>query len=172
MNSVSHWLQYLNTWFPVDGVVFQVSATLPEEAHHWGWALTVHYFTPHSVFSLCLVFQVEDMISQLPVIATFGQLPQLSLWTLPLESWAKIDCSIHCLGHNVLSQQQKVVNTYADRDDSATLLGTLWILLPASFVRCSKKMTLPSSHGVWGWRFADHTLVICWDLVLGISPWP
>lgn len=114
----------------------------------------------------------EDMISQLPVVATCSQPSQLPLWTLLLESWAKIDSSIHCLGHNVLSQQQNVANTDADREDSATLLWTLWILFPASFVRYSKKMTFPSNLEAWGSIFTDHTLVICWDLALGISPWP
>lgn len=71
MNSVSHWLQYLNTWFPVDGAVWQGSAALHWRKHTTEvGALTVHHFAPHSVCSLYLVFQVESMISQLPVIAT------------------------------------------------------------------------------------------------------
>lgn len=131
------------------------------------WQLTA---LSHFQFALCLVFSVEAMISQLPVTATFGQPPQLPLWILPLESWAKTDSSIHCVGYNIFSQRQKVVN--ADREDSATLLGTFWILLPASFVRCSKKLILPSNLGACGSKSADHTPVICWDLAPCISPCP
>jgi hypothetical protein len=43
---------------------------LLEEVYYWVWALSVLSFAPLLVCALCFLYTVEDVISQLPALAT------------------------------------------------------------------------------------------------------
>lgn len=79
---------------------------LGEEVYHQGKALRVQRLKSFLVLFLCFIHVVQDLSVLDPMSADFCFLPAIMDFSL-LELLAPINSSIHCLGHGVLSQQQK-----------------------------------------------------------------
>lgn len=76
-------LKYLNTGFPVDGIVWGARAGLLEEVHHRGWTLRAHSFTPLPGHNSPFLFAVEDVISRIPAAAAMPAASLLSSLSHP-----------------------------------------------------------------------------------------
>lgn len=104
--NVSHGLMYLSTWSPVGGTVWKgVGVVLLEEAvYPGGWTLRSH---PFPVFSPCFRLKVQDVSPQhsapVAMLACCDGCGLLGVWNCK----PKHTTSLSCLGHGILSQQQK-----------------------------------------------------------------
>ena len=79
---------------------------LGEEVYHHGKALRVQRLKSFLVPCLCFVPVAQDVRVLGPMSADYCFLPAIMDSSL-LELLVPINSSIHCLGHGVLSQQQK-----------------------------------------------------------------
>lgn len=77
-----------------------------EEVYHQGKVLRVQRLKSLLVPCLCFVPVAQDVRVLGPMSADYCFLPAIMDSSL-LELLAPINSSIHCLGHGVLSQQQK-----------------------------------------------------------------
>lgn len=91
MSNILHRLRYLNTWLPVgDAVSEGLRGTVLGEVCHLGETLRVYSLAPPSVGFLGFMFGTEDVISQLPALATCCHVSSTIMLPPPLEPSPKI----------------------------------------------------------------------------------
>lgn len=78
------WAEVFEHWSRAGDTVWECYRELLKEEHHWEWAWRIHGLTPLPFCSLSFLYEVEEVVSQLPDPGTCCHASP-TWWTLPME---------------------------------------------------------------------------------------